>query len=205
MIKKVMAGYQHHTRLSKNRGFTIVELLIVIVVIAILATIVIVAYNGVQSRTRDARRLTDMETVYKAIQLYYADNGSYPLTATPFGAGLSDANCAVGSKSANWVPGIVPKYLPSLPQSFGPRAEATSGCYQYTSDGQQYVLSAWRNVENGPNTSPDYRRLGFREGWAAAGDPAVTYYCANATSEAYWDSWYKYSYTFSNVTTCNES
>ena len=188
----------------KHNGFTIVELLIVIVVIGILAAITIVAYNGISQRTRDSRRLTDITAVYKALQLYYVDNGNYPVTATPFGNGLSDSNCAVGSKSANWVPGLVPTYTPSLPQSFGPRSEATSGCYEYVSDGQQYVLSAWANVEAGPITSPDYRRLGFREGWAVGTSP-VSYYCANATSKSYWDNWYKYSYTFSNVTTCNES
>lgn len=189
---------------NKNSGFTIVELLIVIVVIGILAAITIVAYNGIQQRSRDARRLSDITSVNKALQLYYADNGSYPVTAASFGNGLSDANCTVGSKSTNWVPGLVPTYMSALPQSFGPRAEATSGCYQYASDGTQYVLSAWRNVEKGPNTSPYYRRLGFREGWAVGASP-VSYHCANGTSQAYWDDWYKYSYTFSNITTCNES
>ena len=191
-----------------QRGFTIVELLIVIIVIAILAAIVIVAFNGIQSRARDAKRLTDISTVYRELQLYYADNGAYPITTTASGSGLShglsDSNCAVGSKSAQWVPGLVPTYAPSLPQSFGPRSESTSGCYEYASDGQSYVLSAWRNVEGGPQSTTDYRRLGFHEGWAV-GSGDIAYYCANATSESYWDSWYKYSYTFSNITTCNEN
>jgi prepilin-type N-terminal cleavage/methylation domain-containing protein len=189
---------------SVNKGFTIVELLIVIVVIGILAAITIVAYNGVQSRARDTRRLQEISSVYKAVLLYYTDNGSYPVTAIPFGDGLSDANCAVGSKSTNWIPGLVPTYMSALPQSFGPRIESTSGCYQYASDGKQFVLSAWKNIENGPNTNPNYRRLGFREGWAV-GTSAVTYYCAGPASASYWDNWYKYSYTFSNITTCNES
>jgi prepilin-type N-terminal cleavage/methylation domain-containing protein len=191
-------------RVGKQTGFTIVELLIVIVVIGILAAITIAAFNGVQQRTRDTRRLSDIQTVHKALQLYYADNGSYPVTATPFGDGLSDANCTVGSKSTLWVPGLVPKYLSSLPQSFGPRAEATSGCYEYASDGAQYILSAWHNIEAGPQGGAFYRRVGFHEGWAV-GAGAVSYYCANGAAPAYWDAYYKYSYTYSNVTTCNES
>lgn len=59
-------------------GFTIVELLIVIVVIGILAAITIVAYNGIQGRGRDAKRLSDINAIAKAIELYKADNGSYP-------------------------------------------------------------------------------------------------------------------------------
>lgn len=43
---------------SKNAGFTIVELLIVIVVIGILAAITIVAFNGVQNRAKDAAQVT---------------------------------------------------------------------------------------------------------------------------------------------------
>lgn len=69
-----------HTHL--NRGFTIVELLIVIVVIAILAAITIVAYNGVTSRANAAKNQTDALTVRKRAEAYYADNlggnGLYP-------------------------------------------------------------------------------------------------------------------------------
>lgn len=46
-------------------GFTIVELLIVIVVIAILAAISVVAYNGIQTRARDAARDTALSTLKK--------------------------------------------------------------------------------------------------------------------------------------------
>lgn len=58
------------------RGFTIVELLIVIVVIAILAAITIVAYNGVQKRALNTARLTEVEAWQKQFLLYYAANGS---------------------------------------------------------------------------------------------------------------------------------
>lgn len=50
-------------------GFTIVELLIVIVVIGILAAITIVAYNGIQDRAIMTKRNSDMQTLYKAITL----------------------------------------------------------------------------------------------------------------------------------------
>lgn len=62
----------------RSTGFTIVELLIVIVVIAILAAISIVAYTGIQQRARDAERLSDAQMIDKAIKSYYAVHGEYP-------------------------------------------------------------------------------------------------------------------------------
>jgi general secretion pathway protein G len=71
-----------------SRGFTIVELLIVIVVIAILAAISIVAYNGVQQRSRDTIRKSDLAQIKKSLLLYETDNGD-----------LANANCGNGSGS----------------------------------------------------------------------------------------------------------
>lgn len=63
-------------------GFTIVELLVVIVTIAILASITIVAYNGVQNRANDAVVQSDLHSTYEKLQMYQTDNyGSFPLTS----------------------------------------------------------------------------------------------------------------------------
>lgn len=71
---------------KKQGGFTIVELLIVIVVIAILASITIVAYNGIQGRSRDAQRVQDMQSIVKSLELYKATNGSYPAAVSTLNA-----------------------------------------------------------------------------------------------------------------------
>lgn len=64
--------------MKSSRGFTIVELLIVIVVIGILAAIVIVAFNGVQSRAHDTAMRSDLASFAKKMGLYHAEYGSYP-------------------------------------------------------------------------------------------------------------------------------
>jgi prepilin-type N-terminal cleavage/methylation domain-containing protein len=62
----------------KHTGYTIVELLIVIVVIGILATITLVAYNGVQNRARDTIRISDLTAIADALEVYVVNNGAYP-------------------------------------------------------------------------------------------------------------------------------
>jgi type II secretion system protein G len=66
----------------KQTGFTIVELLIVIVVIGILAAITIVSYNGVQGRANDTAIQSDLQAIAKKLELYKADAGVYPAGAT---------------------------------------------------------------------------------------------------------------------------
>lgn len=78
-------------RLTKS-GFTIVELLIVIVVIAILAAISIVAYNGIQDRARASAASTAASQAARKLALYQVDNGTYPPTGSLASAGVSNSN-----------------------------------------------------------------------------------------------------------------
>lgn len=66
---------------KRQSGFTIVELLIVIVVIGILAAIVITTYGGIQSKARDAKRQSDMGSLQTQIEAFYTQNGYYPSNA----------------------------------------------------------------------------------------------------------------------------
>lgn len=77
---------------QKQKGFTIVELLIVIVVIGILAAISLIAYANVQAKARDSERMSDLAVLKKAIMLYHTDNGDYV-----------EANCGAGGTGSGWL------------------------------------------------------------------------------------------------------
>ena len=98
--------------MKSKSGFTIVELLIVIVVIAILAAITIVAYNGIQQRARDAERQTEMQSIEKALALYFIDNGGYPTCSnTTYVPGAAVGGCSIVLITSS----LVPKYLTAMP------------------------------------------------------------------------------------------
>lgn len=64
----------------QSSGFTIVELLVVIVVIGILAAITIVAYSGISQRAIVALAQSDLTNASQQLKLYYVDHGVYPVS-----------------------------------------------------------------------------------------------------------------------------
>lgn len=65
-------------RSLNQKGFTIVELLIVIIVIGILATLVLVTFTGIQQSARNTQRQTDIKAVASHLETYNAKNSYYP-------------------------------------------------------------------------------------------------------------------------------
>lgn len=80
---------------KQQKGFTIVELLIVIIIIGMLASLVLVAYTGIQSRARDADIQADLRGMVTKLESFYIDYGRYPIsTAELTTAGLKATKSA---------------------------------------------------------------------------------------------------------------
>ena len=83
------------------KGFTIVELLIVIVVMGILATIVIVTYQGVQDKANTTKNQSNATEVMKKAEAYNALNTGYPADVSVFSADDADATVKLNDEVAN--------------------------------------------------------------------------------------------------------
>lgn len=99
---------------SSNSGFTLIELMVAISIIAIMSVAGIIIYTDVQKKSRDSKRKQDLKAIKTALEFYYKDNGKYPSArGCPYGS-----NCyAYSTSGENWIPELVSgKYMDRVPQ-----------------------------------------------------------------------------------------
>lgn len=133
-----------------KRGFTMLELLIVIAIIGVMSTLAIVGLTGAQAHARDGRRKSDLETVRSALELYRADCDRYPPAGNSSGSfsftagsnfkltGTNSSSTARCSRSTTYL-----NLVPSDPTS--------SGRYLYSvaADGSTYSLCSYLELHAG--------------------------------------------------------
>jgi len=85
-----------------KKGFTLIEILVVIAIIGLLSTLAVVSLNNARSKSRDAKRVSDIKQVMTALELYYADNNGYP-SGTSIDIGSSSAAvCLATGSTPGW-------------------------------------------------------------------------------------------------------
>lgn len=83
LFSSVFSSRSSHHRSQAFRGFTLVELIIVITILIILGTIAFVSLQGHTSKARDGARVADVWSIKTTLEIFYTKNGSYPLPSDP--------------------------------------------------------------------------------------------------------------------------
>jgi len=161
-------------RIRSHNGFSLVELLVVISIIALLVSFSIISFNSSRLRSRDSQRVAYVDQINTALELYYTHNGIYPTLIT--------------AGQALVVNGIT--YLTSVPSNPSPRTDGTCHntdfLYSTSANNTSYTLvfclgNATGNYSAGqmacsngnctPYSQPDYR-VGLTNEWIA--DSGIT-------------------------------
>ncbi len=138
-----------------RQGFTLTELLAVIAIMGILATIVMVSLISSRARGRDAQRLAAVQQLRAAIDQYAVDHGHFPNTGGPGHWAMFDptayapfVNQGIDGTSNTIIQALSPYIDASKFVDPSGRANGTDAGYQYVSDGKDYALFSWRRPEN---------------------------------------------------------
>ena len=114
----------------KISAFTLIELLVVIAIIGILSGLVFVSMSGAINSANDAKRKANIDSIRKAVMMYSANSGAYPIQATLCTIGGGATPCSVLATA------LIPNYFTAFPQ------DPVSGYYTYISDGTNFTIAA---------------------------------------------------------------
>jgi type II secretion system protein G len=107
-----------------SRGFTLIELLVVIAIIGILSSVVLASLSTARAKSRDARRIADIDQVRTALELYNDSYGAYPTTNSA-GAGAGGQAFSASTGAGVGIGAISPAFMSRLP------SDPTSGASYY--------------------------------------------------------------------------
>lgn len=128
---------------KQNKGFTLVELVVVMAILGLLSTVGLQSFRINRSKTRDAQRKSDLEQVQRALEMYHSDHNDYPAATNGRISGISWGG---EFKDLDVTNGAV--YMKELPQD----PSGISYCYQYIASPISYRVYA--KLEN--TESPGY-------------------------------------------------
>lgn len=154
-------------KFNKTNGFTLVELLIVIGIIGILATLLMSNFIGVRQRARDAQRKSDIRQIQSALEIYRSDQDTYP-SATNSSVGACASSLTGGSPANTYM-----RKIPCDPS--GSSYQFNNGNYYYSVGSNSYVLqSCLENSSDSQGTGAS----GVPSGGTTSGCPTNWWYVA---------------------------
>lgn len=149
-------------KMKDEQGFTIVELLIVIIVIGILAALVIVAYNGVVNQANGADAKSAAATIIKKAEAYNSDtaggNGSYPVAFNDLNGAASTATWSIAGSGITLQPTAIGTTKPATAKTInfytcGANVGIAIGYWNYSTGAVNYTYSGGARGTNGSLTT----------------------------------------------------
>jgi|TARA_Y100000310_G_scaffold342803_1_gene447526 prepilin-type N-terminal cleavage/methylation domain-containing protein len=128
--------------MKSARGFSILEILVVIAIMAVLASIVLVTLDTARAKTRDTERITNVQEVSKALNLYIVNNNTFPVF--PEEITLTGDDAFSITLEDEEIISAVPK---------DPTHPARTYTYQSDASGSTYTLSFCLETDTIPNYS----------------------------------------------------
>jgi prepilin-type N-terminal cleavage/methylation domain-containing protein len=106
---------EHNAEYAK--GFTLIELLVVVAIIALLSEIVLASLQSATAKARNAQRVEIVKQYQNALELYFVDKGSYPVSGEPRCLGLGDAETCIASsvQGSTALKTALEPYIPGIP------------------------------------------------------------------------------------------
>jgi prepilin-type N-terminal cleavage/methylation domain-containing protein len=173
---------------TQNRGFTLLEILVVTAIISIFLTTVYVNFTGSYAQARDAERKANVQNVATALELYKNKYGRYPeacngpiprptpnpIQGSVLWSGEPGTADECPSSGDDYIVGLAPEFIEELPTD--PRARTDAGyVYAVNYNGSAYKFMAMNTVENETVTSDSaFFRCG--QGFNVMGTPATETY-----------------------------
>ncbi|MEJ2347571.1 MAG: prepilin-type N-terminal cleavage/methylation domain-containing protein [Patescibacteria group bacterium] len=157
----------------KNKGFTLVELLVVMAILGVLVTLVAGGFRTSQMRGRDGKRKSDLREIANSLEIFLSDHGEYPddsaggrIQACPYDPSLGSGDCSWGSSEFTDGQTVYFKILPADPVS------SQSYIYRIVPGSSNQKFQLFARLEN----PEDLNCLG-----GDCASPPVAYSCGTGT------------------------
>ena len=126
--------------ISKNGGFSLIQLLVVIAIIGVLSSVVLANMSQVKMKARDAQRMSDLENIQLALRLYKDVNGTYPICDTGMMIGV---NATTPTGCTTNVDTAIAPYMSKVPTD---PLTALGTTYRYWYNSNYVCIAGMQNI-----------------------------------------------------------
>lgn len=127
--------------LNKQKGFSNLELIVVITIIMVLAIISFLALNDQRAKARDAKRISDVRQIRTALEFYFSDEDAYPIVEEAISLGEENTSKLCSAEEGGFVSGQTTCTSATTYMSLVPTDPFANQDYKYIGNADNYNIS----------------------------------------------------------------